>query len=66
MKKAHPSRRSHLFTIRCWEEDLGVDGTEWRSRVHHIQSGEVRYFRVWTDLIDWIKYILETKGQEKG
>jgi hypothetical protein len=41
---------SHLFLVRLWLEDLGADQQEWRGRVQHILSGQVRYFREWTAL----------------
>ena len=46
--KQHP--RSHLFTVRVWEEETGTDQTEWRGKVQLLSSGEVRYFREWTAL----------------
>ena len=44
----HP--RSHLFTVRVWQEDLGEGQTEWRGQVHLVTSGDVRYFREWSTL----------------
>lgn len=40
-----------LFLLRVWSEDLGQGRCEWRGRVQHIGSGEVRYFRDWLLLI---------------
>ncbi len=45
---------SHLFTLRIWQEELGNGEMEWRSRVHHVMSGEVRYFRDWPSLIAFL------------
>jgi hypothetical protein len=45
---------SHLFTLRIWQEDLGNGEVEWRSRVQHVMSGEVRYFRDWPSLIAFL------------
>lgn len=42
--------RSHLFTIRVWEEEIAADQSEWRGKVHLLSSGEVRYFREWAAL----------------
>jgi hypothetical protein len=42
---------SQLFTVRVWvgpEED-GL--SEWRGKLRHIPSGEIRYFRTWAALI---------------
>ena len=44
----HP--RSHLFTVRVWQEEVGHDQTEWRGKVHLITDGNVRYFRGWEGL----------------
>jgi hypothetical protein len=43
--------RSHLFTVRVWEEQIGADQTEWRGKVQLLTSGEVRYFRGWAALV---------------
>jgi hypothetical protein len=48
-------RQSHLFTVRVWLEDLGEDQTEWRGKIQHVLSGEVRYFRDWTGLVEQMK-----------
>lgn len=39
--------RSHLFTIRVWQEEVGPDQTEWRGKVHPITDGSMRSFRGW-------------------
>jgi hypothetical protein len=41
---------SHLFLVRLWLEDLGAEQQEWRGRVQHVLSGQVRYFREWAAL----------------
>jgi len=45
----HP--RSHLFTVRVWQEEVGHDQTEWRGKVQLITDGNVRYFRGWEALV---------------
>lgn len=42
--------RSHLFTIRVWEEPIDAQRSEWRGRVQLVTNGEVRYFRDWATL----------------
>lgn len=42
--------RSHLFTIRVWEEKIGSEQSEWRGKVQLCSSGDVRYFREWATL----------------
>src|SRR5690242_4230764 len=44
----HP--RSHLFTVRVWEEEIRPGQTEWRGKVQLLTNGEVRYFREWAAL----------------
>jgi hypothetical protein len=58
MDKAHPSSRSHLFTVRVWREDLGHAQTEWRGEVQEVESREVRYFREWPTLLTLVQAML--------
>jgi hypothetical protein len=48
------SRRSQLFTVRVWLEELGEGRSEWRGKVQHVLSGEARYFRDWQTLAAFI------------
>jgi hypothetical protein len=43
--------RSHLFTVRVWEEKIGAEQTEWRGKIQLFPSGETRYFREWAVLV---------------
>jgi len=54
--KEHP--RSHLFTVRLWREEIGSDASEVRMQVRHVLSGETRYFREWSDLVDYLQRAL--------
>ncbi len=51
---------SELFTLRVWREVLGDGQTEWRGRVQHVLSGEIRYFQGWPMLIDRLSEMLPT------
>ena len=51
MDRPYQGPRSHLFTVRVWEEQVGNDQTEWRGKVQLVTSGEVRYFRQWAALV---------------
>ncbi len=42
---------SHLFTVRVWLEKDENGRNEWRGKLRHIPSDEVRHFRGWTALI---------------
>jgi hypothetical protein len=44
-------RRSELFTVRLWQENLGDNQVEWRGKVQHVQGGEAFYFCEWSMLI---------------
>ena len=51
--------RSHLFTLRLWEEELGGGQSELRGRVQAIASGEAAYFRDWPGLVAVLQRLLE-------
>jgi len=51
MDKQYQHPRSHLFTVRVWQEELSQDQTEWRGKVQLITDGNVRYFRGWEGLV---------------
>jgi len=55
---SNPGFQTHLFIVRVWHEDLGDGKSEWRGQVKHVLSGEVRYFRGWQILIDFLKTML--------
>ncbi len=57
-KDEHPYR-SHLFTVRMWQEELGAGQTEWRGKVQHVLSGQTRYFRDWPALLTHVQAMLE-------
>jgi hypothetical protein len=46
-------RPTYLFTLRLWKESIDQE-QEIRFKVQHVLSGEVRYFRAWTDVIAFI------------
>ena len=51
MTKPYQHPRSHLLTVRVWQEEVGHDRTEWRGKVHLITNGNVCYFRGWEGLV---------------
>lgn len=59
-QSSHPS---HLFVLRVWSEELGDDRREWRGQVRHVTSGEVRYFRDWQTLVEYLKAVLASKEE---
>lgn len=58
----HP--RSHLFTIRIWEEEIGTEQTEWRGKIQLFTTREVRYFREWIALVPLLTTMLEDVDAE--
>ncbi len=46
--------RSQLFMLRLWWEDLGEGRTEWRGKIEHVATGEIKYFREWQILLAWL------------
>jgi hypothetical protein len=57
--------RSHLFTVRVWEEEVGAGQTELRGKVQLLTSGEVHYFREWTALVPLLLAML-SESQSNG
>lgn len=49
-----PWSRSQLFTLRVWYEQIETDKREVRIQVKHVLSGEMRYFRKWTQMTDYL------------
>lgn len=42
---------SQLFTVRIWQEVDANGHREWRGKLRHVPSGEIRHFRGWAALI---------------
>ncbi len=62
------SINTQLFMLRLWQEDLGGGQTDFRGKVQHVSSGEVRYFRDWRTLEAFMEAILQngSQGQYAG
>jgi hypothetical protein len=52
-------KRSHLFTVRVWEEETGAGRTEWRGKIQRVIGGESLYFRDWQVMT---LFLLQTLG----
>jgi hypothetical protein len=50
MMKRQAQDRSHLFVVRLWSEEVGGGQIEYRGKVQHMLSSEIRHFRDWTTL----------------
>jgi len=51
MPQQTQSPPSYLFTVRVWQHEVDEETQEWRGRIHHVESGQTRYFRDWAALI---------------
>ena len=49
------AKRSHLFMLRLWLEDLGRGQFDWRAKIQYVSSGEARYLRDWPALEAFIE-----------
>jgi hypothetical protein len=56
---------SQLFTVRLWQEVVAEGKTEWRGKVQHVLSGEVRYFTEWSALIAFLTVYLSAGADDK-
>ena len=52
MAGATRQTESVSFVLRLWLESAGGESGEWRWKVHHVQTGEERYFRDLMDVLD--------------
>lgn len=58
MQRSNMRPRSHLFTVRVWEEEIRADQSEWRGKIQLFPNGEVRYFRDWPALVPLLIQLL--------
>lgn len=65
MEPHQPIQRSHLFTIRLWTEALGEDQVERRGQVHHVLSGDRRFFRDWSTLVAYLAAKLQELDEDE-
>lgn len=50
--------------VRMWIEDLGEGNKDWRGKVQHVISGQVRYFRDWPMLIAILQEMIPEPEEE--
>lgn len=48
-----------LLTLRLWQEPLGEHVGEWRGEVKNVMTGEVRYFRQWSEIGGWVAHMVD-------
>ena len=56
---------SHLFVLRLWSETMGDNGVEWRGKIQHVTSGDVRYLRDWSKLLSMLLELLSEADLEQ-
>lgn len=47
-----------LFIVKVWREVVNIDQTEWRGKIQHVKSGQVRYFRDLSTMLAFLVDIL--------
>ncbi|MBV7340020.1 hypothetical protein KFU94_69800 [Chloroflexi bacterium TSY] len=57
---------SHLFTIRLWTEKTDDGRVEYRGRVQHVLSGEMRFFRTWDSLTTFLVQQVDDGREYEG
>lgn len=57
---------SHLLLVRLWSEEIDVEEAQWRGKVKHVTSGDVRYFVDLPDLVECIQSFLPVKKDIGG
>lgn len=66
MKTGNSQPHSHLFTLRIWGEALDGEHAEWRGKVQHVVSGEIRYLRDWNDLLPVLLAMVQDDERRQG
>ncbi len=56
-----PTDRPHapLYTLRLWPEVLDAEHWEWRGELKDLNTGEVRYFRRWSEVVELLAEMLD-------
>jgi hypothetical protein len=50
--------QAHMFTLRIWVTNQKDTDIEWRGRIQHVQSGEVKYCQTWGAFTAYVEEIL--------
>ncbi len=58
--------QSQLFTIRVWLAAEADGQTQWRGKLCHIPSGEIRYFNGWAALIPLMLDMLRRHNEQNN
>ncbi len=58
------AQKSQLFILRVWLEEVGNEQMDWRAKIQHVESNEVRYFRNWSSLEAFVEGLLRIAEQK--
>jgi hypothetical protein len=50
--------------MRFWRLTDANDSVQWRAKLHHINSNEIRYFQDWAALIPLVLAMLRASNQQ--
>jgi len=48
-----------IFTLRLWQEPINNEQREWRGELKNFTTGEVRYIRLWEEIVHFIHTMLD-------
>jgi hypothetical protein len=52
-----------LYSLHLWAAGTGEGRLEWRGKVHHLASGDARYFRDWSGLVTFLETTLAATSE---
>ena len=56
-------KRSQLFTVRVWPEEISAGHMEWRGKIQRVIDGQTLYFHNWEAMMAFLLHTLEAEGQ---
>jgi hypothetical protein len=52
-------KRSRLFTVRVWPEEISAGHTEWRGKIQRVGEGDAHYFHDWQTMLAFLLQTLD-------
>jgi hypothetical protein len=59
-------KRSQLFTLRLWPEEVTAGHTEWRGKIQRVLGGESVCFQSWDAMMDFLLKNLGETGETEA
>jgi hypothetical protein len=59
-------KRSQLFTLRVWPEEVTAGNTEWRGKIQRVVGGETVYFHSWDAMLTFLLKSLDATGETQA